>query len=127
MSSKPIREPSEPRNIFEPQEIDRFNYRLYHPGTGTYLFVSNDKSGGDHIVEGHPFRDEFRNQFEIRKYDDASTPFGDGETFTFFNLHYQLYMFVSNDKRGHRLRRRGPWRRRAPEPLCDASRLEAYS
>jgi hypothetical protein len=93
--------PNESRNIFEPQELDRFNYRLFHPDTGSFLFVSDDKAGGDNIVEGHPFRDEFRNQFTIRKFeDDVPTPHGNGASFTFFNIQYGLFMFLSNDRRG---------------------------
>jgi hypothetical protein len=49
--------------------------------------------GADHVVEGHPFRDEDRNAFTPRRQPDGS--------FTFFHPSTRTFMFVSNDKRGN--------------------------
>jgi hypothetical protein len=60
---------------------------------GVFVFVSNDMEGADHVVEGHPSRDEDRNAFTPRRQPDGS--------FTFFHPSTRTFMFVSNDKRGN--------------------------
>ncbi|MDQ0812652.1 hypothetical protein QFZ63_004366 [Streptomyces sp. B3I7] len=68
----------------------RFRLRSYQHN-GQWLFVSNDMEGPDHVLEGHPFPDEFRDQFEAH-------PDGNGGV-RLFNPATDCYVFVSNDVR----------------------------
>jgi hypothetical protein len=68
----------------------RFRLRSYQHN-GQWLFFSNDMEGPDHVLEGHPFPDEFRDQFEAH-------PDGNGGV-RLFNPATDCYVFVSNDVR----------------------------
>jgi hypothetical protein len=63
---------------------------LFNSSYGMYVFVSNDKKGGDHVVEAHGAEGEARNSFVL---EDC----GDG-TFRLRNPTYGDWVFVSNDK-----------------------------
>ena len=90
--------PNEERNFFRALEDPDDRVRLFHPSTGTFVFVSNDladttSSDTDRIVEAHANPDEERNRFEVQRQNDGS--------FKFFNTHTQRFLFLSNDQRGN--------------------------
>ncbi|KNE67748.1 hypothetical protein AMAG_12473 [Allomyces macrogynus ATCC 38327] len=88
---------AEYRNLFILKEDDTVpgRYLLFNPAYNEYLFVSNDRSGPDYVVESHSVihKSEARNRFEL-------IPVRDGTAFRLFNPSYQQYLFVSNDKEG---------------------------
>jgi hypothetical protein len=64
--------PNEERNFFRALEDPDDRVRLFHPSTGTFVFVSNDladttSSDTDRIVEAHANPDEERNRFEVQR------------------------------------------------------------
>jgi len=57
--------PDEERNKFAFQRVAPGVYKIYHPDTNRYVFVSNDVWGGYNIVEAHGAPDEERNHFHL--------------------------------------------------------------
>lgn len=66
-------------------------YMIKHPYTETYLFLSNDKLGGDNVLEAHKNL-EGRNLFILV---GASL-----DKVKIFHLETEKYLFISNDKKG---------------------------
>lgn len=66
-------------------------YMIKHPYTETYLFVSNDKIGGDQVVEAHRAIED-RNKFML-----LGTSL---EKVRILHMATGKYLFISNDKKG---------------------------
>lgn len=83
----------EERNFFRAIRDDDGFFRLFHPATGTFLFVSNDILNGDRVVQAHTSANEQRNKFEPQLAENG--------TFKLRNVSTDTFIFLSNDKKGN--------------------------
>ena len=51
---------------FIPGDTSGGTFKIFNPSSSEFLFVSNEKSGRDHMVEGHPHENEERNKFQLQ-------------------------------------------------------------
>jgi hypothetical protein len=83
----------EERNFFQAIEDDDGFFRLFHPATGTFLFVSSDTLNGDRVIQAHTSPNEQRNKFEPLLAENG--------TFKLHNLSTDTFIFLSNDQKGN--------------------------
>ena len=65
-------------------------FLIYNRYADEYLFVSNDMSVQDNLVETHKYQYEARNVFKLEKA---------GDNYRFYNVEYKRWLFVSEDRR----------------------------
>ena len=83
----------EERNFFTAIEDEPGVFRIFHPATGTFLFVSKDTLNGDRVVQAHPNGNERRNKFQ--------PVLAENGTFKLHNLSTDTFVFLSNDQKGN--------------------------
>jgi len=83
----------EERNFFQAIEDEDGFFRLFHPTTGTFLFVSGDILNGDRVVQAHASPNEQRNKFEPLLAENG--------TFKLRNVSTDTFIFLSNDQKGN--------------------------
>jgi hypothetical protein len=83
----------EERNFFQAIEDEDGFFRLFHPATGTFLFVSSDILNGDRVVQAHASPNEQRNKFEPLLAENG--------TFKLHNISTDTFIFLSNDQKGN--------------------------
>ena len=85
--------PDEERNFFQAIPDQDGLFRLFHPATRTFLFVSGDIVNGNLAVQAHVSPDEQRNRFEPQLAENGT-----------FKLHHpstDMFVFLSNDQKGN--------------------------
>jgi hypothetical protein len=90
VEAHPVRD--EERNFFQAVPDPDGLFRIFHPATRTFLFVSRDDVNGNFAVQAHTSPDEHRNRFEPQLAENGT-----------FKLHHpstDMFVFLSNDQKG---------------------------